>query len=130
MLLHDVEGDEEDRNDCILTAREIAGIIMLWLRELKNDELQEKRNSGNGRVQSKSRNGAIGPYVVSTWVWTADRLSKGGKILRSLGRTSGKFRLRIQKVERIVAESTRRSRWVRRGCGCDHSGIEEYRRLV
>ena len=74
--LHNLDGDEADRETCITGAREIAAIIRLWISQIRIDELGQHRN-----VQTTSTN----QHGVAAAEW----LVKSVKILRSLGRHQG-----------------------------------------
>ena len=79
MLLHDVDGEAIDRDLCLSSAREIAGVVKLWIRQMKIDELKDQRNP---KLTNRHKNGLAGPYVINPWYWTADRLVRGAKLLR------------------------------------------------
>ncbi len=83
--LHDIN-DENDRDYAIATSREIAAILKLWIRQIRIDELKDTRNV---KATSRNQNGIGGPYVLTPWFWTAEKLVKAAKILRSLGRDEG-----------------------------------------
>jgi len=78
--------DETERDICIAGAREIAAIIKLWIQQLRIDELKDTRNA---KSTSRNQTGLGGPYVLTPWFWNADRLVKGTKVLRALGRDEG-----------------------------------------
>jgi hypothetical protein len=79
MLLHDVDGEAIDRDLCLSCAREIAGVVKLWVRQMKIDELKDQRNP---KLTNRHKNGLAGAYVLNPWYWTADRLVRGAKLLR------------------------------------------------
>lgn len=92
MLLHDLDSDAYDRDVCLSSAREIAGIIKLWIRQMKIDEVKDQRSGvGNGRLTNRGKHGLAGPYVLNLWYWTADRLIRGGRLLRGAGAEKGEY---------------------------------------
>lgn len=79
MLLHDVDGEAIDRDICLSSAREIAGVIKLWIRQLKSDEPKHPRTA---ILHDRNKNGLAWQYGINPWYWTADRLMRGAKVLR------------------------------------------------
>jgi hypothetical protein len=87
MHLHDPEGDEYDRETCLSATKEAASIIKPWIKQLRSDD---KLNRGGGvtgpKASSRDRNGVAGPYVLVPWFWTINRLIRGARVLKTLGR--------------------------------------------
>lgn len=79
MLLHDLDGEAIDRDECLSSAREIASLAKLWIRQMHIDDLKDQHNP---KLTNRHKNGLAGPYVLSPWYWTADRLVRGAKLLR------------------------------------------------
>jgi hypothetical protein len=97
MLLHDLDSDAYDRDVCLSSAREIAGIIKLWIRQMKIDEVKDQRSGvGNGRLTNRGKHGLAGPYVLNLWYWTADRLIRGGRLLRGTGAEKGEYEYEME----------------------------------
>lgn len=110
---------EYDRETCLGAAHAAAQIIKIWIRHIKADDNKIQEDLACGRamgMSSRNRNGIAGPYVLVPWFWTADRLIKGVKVLKHLGRMDG------ERVE--IAELTSRSSGVLGGCRDHRGGVE------
>lgn len=95
MMLHEPEGDEYDRTTCLDAAREMCSVIKLMLKSFKEDAnavsaaaAPNGTNTVNDKLNGTMRwkHGLGGPYSLTAWYWTADRLIRGAKVLRGLGR--------------------------------------------
>ncbi|ORY26130.1 hypothetical protein BCR39DRAFT_470688 [Naematelia encephala] len=80
-MLHDNDTDNHDREIALTQAKELAGIIRLWIKQLKYDELRDTRNV---KFNSKAPTacGCAETYVLTPWYWAADWLVRGAKVLR------------------------------------------------
>jgi hypothetical protein len=88
MLLHEIDGDAHDRDICISSARQIAAVVKLWIRQMKLDEIKYTRET-NDKLTNRNKNGHGGPYILNPWYWTADRLIRGARVLRKAGMEKG-----------------------------------------
>jgi hypothetical protein len=86
MLLHDVDVGAIDRDIGLSSAREIAAVIKLWIRQMKIDELKDQRNA---MLSNRHKNGHAWQYIINLWYWTADLLVRGEKLLRKKGMEKG-----------------------------------------
>jgi hypothetical protein len=89
-------GDAFDRDTCLSETHSAASIIKTWIKHIKADDAKIQDDLANGQamgMSSRNRNGIGGPYVLVPWFWTAERLIKGGKVLRDLGRMDGELRI-------------------------------------
>jgi hypothetical protein len=79
MLLHDVDGEAIDRILFLSSARGIAGVVKLWVRQMKIDALEDQRNP---KLTNRHKNGLAGAYVLNPLYWTVDRLVRCSTLLR------------------------------------------------
>lgn len=79
--LHNIFGDEYDRESCLAFSRESANIIRIWFQHSRLTEEQTKGSRSN-----RNKNGIAAPYALAAWFWTADRLMRGAKVVKALGR--------------------------------------------
>ncbi|EIW65919.1 hypothetical protein M231_02824 [Tremella mesenterica] len=99
LFLHDPEGDDYDRDACLDAARELVTMIKHWIQQLMKADQAVNPSCTPGsmpetvdgcgatdKLSSRNKNGVGGPYVLTPWFWTAERLVRGAKVLRGLGR--------------------------------------------
>ena len=87
MHLHDPEGDEYDRETCLLATTEAASIIKAWIKQLQSDDESNRQGGIAGlKTSSRDRIGVAGPYNLVPWFWTINRLIRVARVLKTLGR--------------------------------------------
>jgi hypothetical protein len=87
MHLHDPEGDEYDRETCLMATTEAASIIKAWIKQHQSDDKSYRRGGAAGpNISSRDRVGVAGPYNLVPWFWTINRLIRGARVLKTLGR--------------------------------------------